>query len=244
MITKKITNSPEIDFLSGETILVDKPYLWSSFKVIHELRKIIRVRKVGHAGTLDPRATGLLIIATGKKTKEITTYQNLEKVYTGSFRLGQRTKTMDSEAEFFEEKSFENVTEELILKTRDLFLGEILQKPPMYSAVSFKGKKLYHYARQGKVVELKERIALVSSFEITKIDLPFVEFEIKCSKGTYIRVIADDFGEKLGCGAYLFSLRRTKIGDYSVEDAFDIDGLKDSFSITKADVASTENILL
>ncbi|HPO55182.1 MAG TPA: tRNA pseudouridine(55) synthase TruB [Ignavibacteriaceae bacterium] len=221
MIKRGVTNLSSVDFESGETILIDKPLNWTSFKVIHSIRKVINVKKVGHAGTLDPKATGLLIVCTGKRTKEINKYQDLPKVYTGTITLGKRTSTMDSEGEVIEEKEVGDISEETLLQTRELFIGEIDQIPPMHSAVNYGGKKLYQLARKGRTVVREPRKITVYSFRITKIQLPEIQFEIECSKGTYIRVIAEDFGNKIGCGAYLSELRRTKIGIYSVEDALE-----------------------
>lgn len=230
MITKQSNNSSELNFETGESILFDKPLNRTSFQIVYELRKIIKVKKVGHAGTLDPKATGLLIICTGKKTKEITKFQDLQKTYTGTFTIGKTTPSMDSETGFENELPFEHYKEDEILSVRNSFLGEIEQIPPMYSAVNYGGEKLYKLARKGKTVHRESRKITVYQFEITKIDLPEIHFRIDCSKGTYIRVIAHDFGQKLGCGAYLSSLRRTKIGDYSVENAFSINEFREFYS--------------
>jgi len=223
MITKRTNDLSKVDFNQGEVILIDKPAGWSSFKVIRKIRNAIGIKKVGHAGTLDPMATGLLIVATGKKTKSINEYQALEKTYTGTITLGKTSPSMDLETEVISEKPFAHITEEDIYKVRDEFIGTIKQIPPMFSAIKYKGKSLYHLARKGKEVEREAREVTVSVFKISKIDLPGIDFEITCSKGTYIRVIANDFGERLGCGGLLSSLRRTKIGNYSVEDAFTVD---------------------
>jgi tRNA pseudouridine55 synthase len=211
---------------SGEVILIDKPMSWSSFKVIHEIRKLITERKVGHAGTLDPMATGLLILCTGKKTKEITLYQEQEKTYTGSIRLGETSPSMDLETVITQGAPV-TVTEDDIYNTRDIFLGKISQVPPMYSAIKLNGKTLYKLARKGKTVEREPRDVTIFDFKISKIDLPEVYFEVTCSKGTYLRAIANDFGEKLGCGGLLSSLRRTKIGRYSVDDALNMDDFRE-----------------
>ena len=223
MITNETRDFFNLDFQTGEIILIDKPFKWSSFKVIHEIRKVIGTRKVGHAGTLDPIATGLLIIATGKKTKEIYTFQTLEKTYCGTITLGKTSPSFDTETNISEVRLCDKLSEEQIFAARDLFIGKILQTPPMYSAVKFKGKSLYKIARKGKEVQREPREVQVSRFEIKNISLPDIEFEISCSKGTYIRVIANDFGEKLGCGALLSSLRRISIGNYSVENALTVD---------------------
>ena len=223
MITNDTIDYSKFDFDSGETILIDKPFRWTSFHVVHKIRKAVGVKKVGHAGTLDPMATGLLIICTGKKTKEIIKYQELEKTYTGTIILGKSTPSMDLETGIIEEKPLENITEEKILETKKNFTGQILQTPPMYSAVKHKGKSLYKFARKGKTVKREPREVFISKFIIAKINLPDIFFEISCSKGTYIRVIANDLGMNLGCGAVLSSLRRTKIGNYNVENALSID---------------------
>lgn len=223
MITRQNSSFDEIDFSTGEAVLIDKPLKMSSFSVVYKVRKAVGVKKVGHAGTLDPMATGLLIICTGKKTKEITSFQDMEKTYTGIISLGKRTASMDSETEFEDEKGIEGITEQDILNAKTAFSGKISQLPPMYSAVKHKGKSLYKYARKGREIQREPREVEIYGFDITKIELPDVHFEIRCSKGTYIRVIADDFGAKLGCGGYLKELRRSKIGAYSVEDAFVIE---------------------
>ena len=233
MITKKTTDFSNVNFKEGEIILIDKPAGWSSFKVIREIRKVTGVKKVGHAGTLDPMATGLLIVATGKKTKTLDEYQALKKIYTGKITLGKSSPSMDLETGIISEKAFDHISEEQIYKVRDEFLGTIKQIPPMYSAVKYKGKNLYHLARKGKEVEREAREVSVYDFKIKKIDLPNIDFEITCSKGTYIRVIANDFGTRLGCGGLLSSLRRTNIGDYSVEDAFGVDEFTERFNLEK-----------
>ncbi len=222
MITRETNNFSTCNFDEGEVILVDKPFGWSSFKVVYEIRKATGTKKVGHAGTLDPKATGLLIVCTGRKTKEIAQFQELQKTYSGSILLGETSPSMDLETETTEKKSTEGIMEQDILKARDEFLGIIEQIPPMYSAIKHNGKSLYKLARKGKTVERKAKVVVVSKFEITKISMPEIYFEISCSKGTYIRVIADDFGKKLGCGGLLSSLRRTRIGEYSVQNAISV----------------------
>jgi tRNA pseudouridine55 synthase len=223
MITRKTSDFSSADFKSGEVILMDKPFGWTSFKVVHIIRKITGAKKVGHAGTLDPLATGLLIVCTGKKTKEIIKYQEGEKTYTGIISLGKKTSSMDLETEVIEVKPFSEITNSDIEKVKDSFLGEILQIPPMYSALKVKGKTLYDLARKGKIIKREPRKVQVSKFLIKNIKLPDIEFEITCSKGTYIRVIANDLGEKLGTVAVLSSLRRTNIGDYSVKNALKVE---------------------
>lgn len=225
-INRQTTNLTEIDYAAGAAILVDKPLRWSSFKVVHEIRRVLPVRKVGHAGTLDPQATGLLILCTGKMTKSIVSFQELPKTYTGTFRLGQTTPSLDSETEVQEEKPWEHITAEALKSAAAELTGKIMQTPPMYSAVHHKGKKLYKYAHKGKVVERQPREVEVYEFEITGADGPEVYFRIKCSKGTYIRVIADDLGKLLGCGAYLGALRRTSIGEYTVDDAVTVEAFQ------------------
>ncbi len=223
MITRETTDFSNVDFNSGEAILIDKPPGWTSFKVVHIIRKITGAKKVGHAGTLDPLATGLLILCTGKKTKEITKFQDAEKTYTGVITLGKKTLSMDLETEVIEEKTVSGIKESDIEKARDLFVGEILQTPPMYSALKVGGKTLYNLARKGKTVKREPRKVKVSEFLIKKIELPDVHFEISCSKGTYIRVIANDMGEMLGVGGVLSSLRRSRIGEFSVNNALKVE---------------------
>ena len=222
MITKKTANDYEPDFEKGETILIDKPLINTSFDIVYKVRKAVHVKKVGHAGTLDPMATGLLIVCTGKMTKEINSLLGFDKTYTGIISIGKTTPSYDTETEFDSEKSFEEATETKISEVRESFLGKTMQTPPMYSAVKKNGKALYKFARKGVEVERKPREIFISKFEITKVDLPDIHFEINCSTGTYIRVIAHEFGQKLGCGAYLKSLRRTRVGGFNVEDAFQV----------------------
>jgi len=209
----------------GKIFLIDKPLDWTSFDVVNKIRWNIKKSynlkkiKVGHAGTLDPKATGLLIICTGKLTKRIDEIQAESKVYTGIFKLGVTTPTYDTESE--EDQSFptEHVTEQLIHEAAKEFIGDIEQYPPMHSAVKQDGKRLYELARAGKEVEIKPRRIKIYNFRITNVDMPFVEFEVHCGKGTYIRSLANDFGKALNSGAYLTELRRIKIGDFSVENA-------------------------
>lgn len=223
MVTKQTDDFDSLDFLAGETLLIDKPPQWTSFKVVHTIRKAINVKRVGHTGTLDPLATGLLIILTGKNTKQMKNFEGLSKTYTGTFLLGKSSASMDTETEMTNKNLPDILSDDLIFKTRDTFLGNIEQIPPMYSALKVDGKKLYDLARKGKEVKRKSRKVNIYRFEITQIDLPELHFDITCSKGTYIRVIANDFGEKLGCGAVLKKLRRTGIGDYSVKDALGVE---------------------
>lgn len=222
MITKQTNNFALVDFLAGQTLLIDKPRNWTSFKVVHSIRKIINVKRVGHTGTLDPLATGLLIILTGRNTKQMISFEGLDKTYTGTILLGKSSPSMDTETEMKTKELPKKLNDDIIVSTRDMFLGDIQQVPPMYSALKVNGKKLYNLARQGKKIDRKPRKVKISKFEITGIELPEIHFEIGCSKGTYIRVIANDFGEKLGCGAVLSDLRRTQIGDYDVDDALTV----------------------
>jgi len=215
----------EEDFKNGQVLLIDKPLTWTSFQVVNKLRWHIRKTfdikkiKVGHAGTLDPLATGLLIICTGKFTKKIHEYQAQTKEYTGTITLGATTPSYDLETEVNETFATEHITNELIHKTTAQFTGEISQKPPIFSAIRKNGKRLYEIARAGETTEIKSRLVTVHQFEITKIDLPLVDFKIICSKGTYIRSIAYDFGLALNSGGHLSKLRRTKIGNFSVDDS-------------------------
>lgn len=223
MITTQTKDPQNLDYLSGQVLLIDKPVNWTSFDVVARIRRLTKVKKVGHAGTLDPLATGLLVVCTGKKTKEISEYQNQSKKYTGIITLGKSSPSMDMATEITETVLPDNLSEEKILAVRNKFLGNIEQVPPMFSALKHKGKALYKYARAGKEVERNPRQVDIYSFEITKINLPDIHFEISCSKGTYIRVIADDFGKELGCGGILSLLRRTQIGNFNVDNAINLD---------------------
>jgi tRNA pseudouridine55 synthase len=211
------------DFEAGEVFLVNKPKGWSSFDVVRKLRSLFRLRKVGHAGTLDPMASGLLILCTGRKTKEIQTFQALEKEYEGIMELGARTRSFDAETEVFEHRSLDGITSENVRVLFREFVGESLQSPPVYSAVKVRGRRLYKYARKGRTVDLPRRKVRVFEFEPTEIRIPEVHFRLRCSKGTYVRALVEDFGQRLGCGAYLKALTRTKIGTYRLEDALSIE---------------------
>ncbi len=210
-------------FQSGKVLLIDKPLTWTSFDAVKKIRIATGVSKVGHAGTLDPLATGLLIICTGKYTKKINEFMAAEKEYTGSFTLGATTPTYDLEAEPVLKGDFSIISEEKIITTTDQFTGNILQVPPAHSAIKKSGTPAYVLARKGKEVKMDPRPITISTFEITKIDLPLVYFRVVCSTGTYIRSLANDFGEALGCGAYLSALRRTRIGEFKVDDAESIE---------------------
>ena len=206
----------------GQALLINKPLRWTSFDAVKKIRNLVRTKKVGHAGTLDPLATGLLIICTGKFTKKINEYMAQEKEYTGSFTLGATTPTYDLESEPGNFKSIEKIKEEdLRLATRQ-FIGEIMQIPPAHSAIKVGGKRLYESAREGKDVKPEARKITIKEFEITNIELPVVYFRVVCSTGTYIRSLAYDFGKALGCGAYLSSLCRTRIGVFNLNEAMTI----------------------
>ncbi len=223
MINEPTLKPPGIADKEGYFLLIDKPIGYSSAKVVNILKKKLNVKKAGHSGTLDPKATGLMIICTGKKTKELNGLLGSDKQYEGVFVLGGRTKSFDTETEIYESKSLAGITEKLIKETTIKFTGEISQLPPMFSAVKYKGKPLYKYARREREVVRTERKVLIKEFVITKIELPEVSFRVTCSKGTYIRTLANDFGESLGSGAYLKALRRTKIGDYDIKNSETLD---------------------
>jgi len=207
----------------GQVLLIDKPMYWTSFDAVRKIRNLVRIKKVGHAGTLDPLATGLLIICTGKFTKKINEYMAREKEYTGTFILGATTPTYDLESEPENLKSIENISEESIKGKAGKFLGEIMQVPPAHSAIKVKGKRVYELARKGEEVKLEPRKVFIKEFEITKIERPVVHFRVVCSTGTYIRSLANDFGAALGCGAYLSSLCRTRIGEFKLENSLSIE---------------------
>jgi len=209
----------------GETLFVDKPLDWTSFDVVKKIKTLFNVRKVGHAGTLDPKATGLLIVCTGKKTKSLDSYLDVAKEYTGAFELGVRTPSFDSETKVYEVGDFSHVTPQLLERTIKQFTGKIMQKPPMYSAVKIEGRPLYLYARKGKSINRSAREVEILDFRVTRFSPPLIDFDIICSKGTYIRTLVEDLGIALGCGCTLRSLRRTRIGSVRVEDAMTIDDL-------------------
>ena len=218
------------DYLSGQVLLVDKPLNWTSFQVVNKLRWEIRQAfsikkiKVGHAGTLDPLATGLLVICTGKMTKQIDTFQGQIKEYTGTLVLGSTTPSFDLETEINETFPTDHISEDLIYKTTEQFTGEIQQFPPVFSALKKDGKRLYEFARAGEHVDIPSRTVCISEFEITKINGLHIDFRVVCSKGTYIRSLANDFGKALKSGAHLSALRRTKIGAFDVSEAVSIEG--------------------
>lgn len=208
-----------------QVLLLNKPLGWTSFDVVNKLRKKLKIKKIGHAGTLDPLATGLLVICTGKMTKQIDGYQAQEKEYTGKLILGQTTPSHDLETPVTEPVSIEHLSESDLITAAKKFQGTIQQVPPLHSAIKIDGKRAYAFARKGKEVELKPREVVVSTFEITEVQKPTITFRIVCSKGTYIRSLARDFGNELGVGAYLSELCRTRIGDFKLEQAFTLDDI-------------------
>ena len=219
----------EEDFRNGQVLLIDKPLNWTSFQIVNKIRWLIRNKfaikkiKVGHAGTLDPLATGLLIICTGKMTKEISIFQNQTKKYTGTFLIGTTTPSFDLETEPNNTFAINHINEDLIINATKSFIGKIKQKPPIFSAIKKNGKRLYESARIGEDVVINDRDIEILSFNILKINMPYIDFEVECSKGTYIRSLANDFGKKLNSGATLSKLRRTKIGEYSVDKSISIE---------------------
>lgn len=224
----------EYNFVDGEVLLFDKPLEWTSFDVVNKVRNIIRRQvgkkvKVGHAGTLDPLATGLLILCSGKFTKKIENYQGMEKEYLGELVLGATTPSCDLETEITFQSDTKHLNSEIINAQTADFQGLIDQMPPIFSALKVNGKVAYKEARKGNSIELKSRQVEIKVFEITEVDLPKVSFRVVCSKGTYIRSLVRDFGEALGVGAYMSALRRSKIGDFDVKDAFEIKQFQELF---------------
>ena len=223
-------------FLEGKVLLIDKPLNWTSFQAVNKIRWHIKQRfkikkiKVGHAGTLDPLATGLLIICCGKETKNINTYQGQIKEYTGTFTIGATTPSYDLETEVDKTYPIDHISETLVKETTQQFIGTIQQKPPIFSAIKKDGKRLYELARKGETTEIKPREVTISEFEITNINFPKVDFRVVCSKGTYIRSLAYDFGLALNSGAHLSALRRTKIGNFLVDNSPTIDGFIESLN--------------
>jgi tRNA pseudouridine55 synthase len=223
------------DFLEGQIILIDKPLNWTSFQAVNKMKWALITKmglpkkfKIGHAGTLDPLATGLLLVCTGKFTKRITELQGQAKEYTGTFHIGATTPSYDLETEIDQTFPTEHIDEALIHETIKQFLGEIDQKPPIYSAIKKDGVRLYEHARAGETIEIAARKTTIHEFEITRIALPEVDFRVVCSKGTYIRSLAFDFGKAMNSGSHLTALRRTKIGDYDVKDGVDVIAFEDS----------------
>lgn len=216
-------------FLEGKLLLINKPIGWTSFQIVNKIRWLIKSQydlkkiKVGHAGTLDPLAEGLLIVCTGKWTKKIDEFQGQDKLYSGIFYIGATTPSFDLETEINSRQSIEHIDENILLESTNKFIGDQFQIPPIYSAIKQNGKKLYEYARKGETIELKKRKINISEFKITKIELPKVHFNVKCGKGTYIRSLANDYGLELKSGAYLYKLKREGIGDFNIKDAISID---------------------
>ena len=228
------------DFLDGQIILLDKPLDWTSFQAVNKLKYKLKKEfnlpkkfKIGHAGTLDPRATGLLIVCTGKFTKKIQEIQDAPKEYLTEVKIGVQTESYDTEKPEILQQDYSHISEEFILETLQKFVGEIDQKPPVFSAIKIDGNRAYDLARKGQEVEMKSRKTTIHYLNNIEIELPFVRFTVGCSKGTYIRSLAHDIGQELGVGAYLTNLRRTKIGDYSVEDA-SAEILENEFRFNKA----------
>lgn len=225
-----------MDYFSGEILCFNKPFRWSSFDLVKKVRSVLFTElntnklKIGHAGTLDPLATGLLIICTGKYTKRIDEIQVMEKEYTGTFKVGFTTPSFDLETDENASFPIEHINEQLIHETAKGFIGEQQQVAPIYSAKKIKGERAYEFARRGEEIEIKSNIITIYSFNITNVNLPWIDFEITCSKGTYIRSIARDFGLKLNSGAYMTKLCRTRIGDYKLEDAIEIENFQKSLS--------------
>lgn len=209
-------------FEEGRVILLDKPLEWTSFDAVRKVRNLIRIKKVGHAGTLDPLATGLLIICTGKFTKRINEYMAREKEYTGTITIGAVTPTYDLESEPQDFKPFNHITLQQMQEAAAQLTGPIMQVPPAHSAIKVGGKRVYELARKGKEIKLEPRPVTISVFELTKIELPVISFRVVCTTGTYIRSLANDFGAILGCGAYLSSLCRTRIGEFTLEQSISI----------------------
>jgi len=229
---------PLQNFLEGQVLLFNKPLSWTSFDIVKKVRILTKVSKVGHAGTLDPLATGLLIVCTGKFTKKINEYMGLPKEYTGTFTLGATTASYDLEHTPENFKEYSIITEEKIFNTTKQFIGNILQMPPQHSAIKKDGKRLYESARKGIEVKVEPRPITIHTFTITKIELPIVHFKVLCSTGTYIRSLANDFGAALGVGAYLSSLCRTAIGDFTLNNAYSIENFeKEIIALRKAETS-------
>jgi len=229
---------------AGAVLAVNKPLGWTSFDVVKKLRALWQVKKIGHAGTLDPLATGLLILCTGKQTKAISQYQDLEKVYKGELVLGKTTPSVDLETDFNSEAPYGHVTAAALHQLAQTFIGYIQQVPPAYSAVKTKGVRAYAQARQGQATALEPKQVWIKDFTLTAVQIPKVSFEVTCSKGTYIRSLVRDFGEQLGTGAYLASLCRTRIGPYTLEDAYEIADLECGLMLNKKALGSLDETLL
>lgn len=233
------------NFIEGEVLLIDKPLHWTSFDVVNNIRGFLRRAyglkkiKVGHAGTLDPLATGLLIICTGKFTKKIDDYQGMDKVYIGSMHFGATRPSVDKETEIDKEYDISDISEEMLIKNLESFQGDIEQIPPVYSAIKINGKRAFEYARNNHEVEIKSRSVRINNFSLVNINLPNIDFSVSCSKGTYIRSLVRDFGEKLENGAHLTELRRTQIGEFNVNNASSIEEFK---KMVSDETGYTENL--
>ncbi len=218
-------NTNDMTPVDGEVLLVDKPAGWTSFDVVNKLRYATRIKKVGHAGTLDPLATGLLIVCTGKMTKSIGRFSGLDKEYEVGIRLGASTASHDAATPVTATASIDHVTPDAVARVVASFQGAQTQLPPMWSAAKVSGKRLYEFARKGKVIERRPRAVVIHSIEIVRAPLPDVTFTVKCSKGTYVRTLVDEIGKRLGCGAFVTSLRRTRIGDFDIAHAWALDDI-------------------
>ncbi|CAN5315901.1 tRNA pseudouridine(55) synthase TruB [soil metagenome] len=225
----------------GSFYLINKPIRWTSFDVVHKMRRILKTKKIGHAGTLDPLATGLLILCEGKMTKRIESFTGLEKEYTGKFTIGQTTPSYDLETEVSPAVDITHITDEQILKAASTFVGTIQQVPPVHSSIWVDGRRAYKRTRSGEELIMKPREVEVKEFEITKIEKPFLSFRVVCSKGTYIRSLAKDMGEALGVGAHLSELCRTAIGEFKLKDAETFEEIKNRITLSKAKPAADSN---
>ena len=242
MITKQTKDLQNLDYLAGQVILIDKPVNWTSFNVVSRVRRLTKVKKVGHAGTLDPLATGLLIVCTGKKTKEIFEYQAQRKKYTGIITLGKSSPSMDLATEIMEKDLPDDLNEEKILFARNKFLGNIEQVPPMFSALKHKGKALYKLARAGKEVERAPRQVEIFSFDITKIELPDLHFEIACSKGTYIRSLCSDIAKKLGTIGCMSDLERLCVGRFDITESITLETINNNIENINNNLITIERL--
>ncbi|MBV6643944.1 MAG: tRNA pseudouridine(55) synthase TruB [Cyclobacteriaceae bacterium] len=226
-----MTTAVDNKYEAGQLLLIDKPLTWTSFDVVKKLRYALKVKKIGHAGTLDPLASGLLLIGTGKFTKKLSELQGLDKSYSGVIEIGRTTPSYDLETDFDSEHNYDNISPSKVQEVVDQLTGVIIQYPPAHSAVKVNGQRAYKKARKNESVELKSREVTIYTFEVSKMDLPEIQFHIHCSKGTYIRSIAHDLGRLLGVGAYLKALRRTSIGDYLIQDAHSLEDFLKSETI-------------
>lgn len=233
--------TPVNDFEQGQVLLINKPLEWTSFDVVRKVRNMIRIKKVGHAGTLDPLATGLLIVCTGKFTKRINDYMAREKEYTGTITLGSTTPTFDLESDPENFKPFHHLTIEQLKEATKPFTGDILQMPPMHSAIKKDGKRLYELARKGVEVKVDPRPVSIRTFEITAIELPVVHFRVVCSTGTYIRSLANDYGAELGVGGHLSKLVRTRIGDYTLDQSMTMEQVATYIDVVKTKGETDQN---